>query len=498
MSKKFIQNSVYLKDPSSGELMPVGVFGTADEKVIEAVKTGTDNILNDAVARKDELVQSITSAMSTGTDTTLTTAGVPADAKATGDKIGEVEGSVSELKGDLVEQFNNLKNITDEVSTISIMSNFKNGYLDNNGNFKDGKNGFFYYVSSPDIITFKNDTKVTILSGFKMYYSVFENGVYKRDTPWLTGTITIPSGTTCKISINRNPTDTLEVADVVEFTNALTIVLPIIKHINENSNNIKQNVEYASPFWSCITPRKSRFVQHRGYISVAPENSIPAFRLAGESGAYAIECDVRQTSDKKLVIMHDSDISRTTNGIGEVKNLTFEQIRQYRIDVGSNIEQYSSDELIVPTFEEYVKICKQYGMFAVIEVKWLQVDDEQGFTDIYNILRKYGMLHSCLIMVTTDQYINYARSIDLSVNVSLLRGSKFTEDIINTYFSRGYRNFGITTDFNDYSSFEELENIVRFAENKGFVVNVCTTLTETDEENVINTLPDFVTTNLPH
>jgi glycerophosphoryl diester phosphodiesterase len=52
-------------------------------------------------------------------------------------------------------------------------------------------------------------------------------------------------------------------------------------------------------------------IAHRGASSVAPENSMEAFRKAIELGADGIELDVRTTSDGVAIIMHDPDLKRT-------------------------------------------------------------------------------------------------------------------------------------------------------------------------------------------
>lgn len=68
-------------------------------------------------------------------------------------------------------------------------------------------------------------------------------------------------------------------------------------------------------------------ISHRGEHLHHVENTHDAFEAAFKAGATYFECDVRTTSDGKLVLMHDSRVDRTTDGKGEVSALTFEQIR---------------------------------------------------------------------------------------------------------------------------------------------------------------------------
>ena len=110
-----------------------------------------------------------------------------------------------------------------------------------------------------------------------------------------------------------------------------------------------------------------RVIGHRGYSAVAPENTLPAFRLAGENGFWGAECDVSPTADGVWVIMHDDTVDRMTNGEGKVIDCTLDELRALTVDAGSNVEQYPDTR--VPTLTEYLDVCREYGMHAVIEIK---------------------------------------------------------------------------------------------------------------------------------
>ncbi len=116
-----------------------------------------------------------------------------------------------------------------------------------------------------------------------------------------------------------------------------------------------------------IEPDSMRMTAHRGYSDIAPENTLPAFRLAGEYGFWGAECDTSPTADGVWIIMHDDTVDRMTDGEGKVKDLTFDEIRALTIDDGNNVESYPGTG--VPTLEEYLDVCKEYGMHPVIEIK---------------------------------------------------------------------------------------------------------------------------------
>ena len=75
-----------------------------------------------------------------------------------------------------------------------------------------------------------------------------------------------------------------------------------------------------------------KIIAHRGMSTLAPENTMAAFELMSRYNVNWLETDLAITSDEKLVIMHDGDVSRTTNGHGRVTALNFEEL--HRLSAG--------------------------------------------------------------------------------------------------------------------------------------------------------------------
>ena len=73
-------------------------------------------------------------------------------------------------------------------------------------------------------------------------------------------------------------------------------------------------------------------VAHRGASVEQPENTIEAFEAAIDAGADAVEFDVRLTSDGHAVVMHDPDVSRTTDGSGLLSSMTLRDVRGLKIN----------------------------------------------------------------------------------------------------------------------------------------------------------------------
>lgn len=94
-------------------------------------------------------------------------------------------------------------------------------------------------------------------------------------------------------------------------------------------------------------------IAHRGVSSEAPENTLSAIRRALELGVDRIEIDVQMTADGEVVLMHDRTLDRTTNGKGEVRKHSLEEIRL--LDAGSWFSEKFTGEK-VPTLEEVIRL----------------------------------------------------------------------------------------------------------------------------------------------
>ena len=92
---------------------------------------------------------------------------------------------------------------------------------------------------------------------------------------------------------------------------------------------------------------------HRGFNYEYPENTLPAFEAAVRLGAEMIEFDVKFTKDRQIVILHDWAVDRTSNGSGNIIDLTFEEVR--RLDFGSWKDPKFAGTLI-PTLDETLAV----------------------------------------------------------------------------------------------------------------------------------------------
>ena len=83
-------------------------------------------------------------------------------------------------------------------------------------------------------------------------------------------------------------------------------------------------------------------VAHRGYRQKYPENTLAAFQAAVEAGVSMIELDVNFSRDRKVVVIHDATLERTTSGHGSVNNYAMEELKQ--LDAGSWFDPRFADQ----------------------------------------------------------------------------------------------------------------------------------------------------------
>ena len=145
-----------------------------------------------------------------------------------------------------------------------------------------------------------------------------------------------------------------------------------------------------------------RLCAHRGFNTVAPENSLPAFGAAVALGAEEIEFDLWSTKDGVLVSCHDSTLERVSDGEGKIYEHTYEEL--LKLDFGvKHGEKFKG--LKIPTFEEILQ--KFAGRVIMnIHVKiWDKNFDDPKIEEIVSLIRKYDCEKHVYFMTTSDAII---------------------------------------------------------------------------------------------
>lgn len=141
---------------------------------------------------------------------------------------------------------------------------------------------------------------------------------------------------------------------------------------------------------------------HRGENYAHPENTLAAFREAIRLGAHQIELDVHLTHFGDLVVIHDIDVSRTTDGEGDVREMTLEEIKALDAGLWKN-PRFMGER--IPTLEEALEIMPR--------TVWLNIHLKGGYelgAAVAKTVLRHGREHQAFLAAERDA-ANGARSV---------------------------------------------------------------------------------------
>src|SRR5688572_12268010 len=145
------------------------------------------------------------------------------------------------------------------------------------------------------------------------------------------------------------------------------------------------------PFLQGLKP--TLHISHRGGALLAPENTLPAFRLAVERyRTQMLELDVHLSRDGEVVVAHDATLERCTNGAGPLAALTLAELQ--RLDAGFHFSPdagrtfpFRGQDARIPTLREVLRAFP--GLRINLELK----PDSPGAEDaLQKVLRQEGAL----------------------------------------------------------------------------------------------------------
>lgn len=147
-----------------------------------------------------------------------------------------------------------------------------------------------------------------------------------------------------------------------------------------------------------------RVCAHRGFNTVAPENSMPAFGAAVALGAQEIEFDLWYTTDGVVVSCHDRKLSRVSDGEGFVNEMTYPELLKYDFGVKFG-EKFKGLKIL--TFEE---ILKKFSSHVVMNIHIKTVDnkhpaDENFLKEIIRLIDKYDCRKYVYFMSGNDSVL---------------------------------------------------------------------------------------------
>jgi len=217
---------------------------------------------------------------------------------------------------------------------------------------------------------------------------------------------------------------------------------------NFNGENIQRVIKFAEKLGLNVQEKMAikknqfhtLFVGHRG-SSYAPvvNNTLSGFKEGIKRKYYALECDVRVTTDGVYYIHHDPTITLYNN------NFIEEEIKAKGINPDDDIQKFSWDEIkdlnLYYTFEEkryydklilfedYIKLCKENKMKCIIELKYtngINSNDTSKIDGLIKIIKDNQMMDQVFILTSMKNCLLYIKEHYPLMNLVLLTGEKTT------------------------------------------------------------------------
>jgi glycerophosphoryl diester phosphodiesterase len=155
-------------------------------------------------------------------------------------------------------------------------------------------------------------------------------------------------------------------------------------------------------------------IAHRGASAHAPENTLAAIAKAAELGADLVEVDLQASADGVLVVLHDPDLSRTTDGHGSVYAHTLAELK--RLDAGGGER--------IPTAEEVIECCRAHGLGIYFELKI-------GFAAaaIAALIRRHALHERVIVASFRPDWVADVHGCDAAITTSVLFGSVHVDPV---------------------------------------------------------------------
>lgn len=145
-------------------------------------------------------------------------------------------------------------------------------------------------------------------------------------------------------------------------------------------------------------------VGHRGARAYEPENTLLSFKKALEIGVDAVEFDVRKTKDNQLVVIHDANVKKTTNGEGLVSELSLEEIKKLSTKKGEKI----------PTLREALNFLDN-KVKIVIELKEAGLEEK-----VLSAIREKRLQKNIIIVSFIEEALRKVRDLDKQIETGLI------------------------------------------------------------------------------
>jgi glycerophosphoryl diester phosphodiesterase len=235
-------------------------------------------------------------------------------------------------------------------------------------------------------------------------------------------------------------------------------------------------------------------VAHRGGAALAPENTLAAFENALKLGVDMVECDVHLSQDGQVVVMHDPDVSRTTNGSGQIGELTLADLKQ--LNAAAKFPGGYAAQTI-PTLAELLDLVKgKAGIQIEIKVNAVGARYPGIEQKVIDLVNARGMTNEVIIISFDFPTLKQVKAIDAHIKTgALVRADWFLLRNPDKSVSEAIEQTG--ADYFMPTASPVNQAIVEAAHARGIKMGVWTVDTSADMKRYAGYGVDAITTNRP-
>ncbi|WP_330329026.1 glycerophosphodiester phosphodiesterase family protein [Streptomyces sp. NBC_00536] len=189
-------------------------------------------------------------------------------------------------------------------------------------------------------------------------------------------------------------------------------------------------------------------IGHRGVMGVEPENTLRSFVRAQRSGMDAIALDLRLSKDGALVVLHDDEVGRTTDGSGAVADLTLAELRGLDAGQGERVPVF--DEVLEAVAVPLVASVRDAGCARVLAEalrgRDLTARVEVSSPDDAVLAAVAGLVPGVRTVLSADRYGEdvVARALAVGAGSLSLDIRRLTLEIVESAHAAGLRVTGWT------------------------------------------------------
>lgn len=235
-----------------------------------------------------------------------------------------------------------------------------------------------------------------------------------------------------------------------------------------------------------IKKKKVKMIAHRGLSGLEKENTCPAFVAAGNRSYFGIETDVHRSADGKYVVFHDETTDRVSNNacsinIEESNYADYSNLTLPDVDGTTNRR-----DTVIPQLIDYIKICKKYDKFCVLELK--NRFELEYTKEIVEIIKSENYLDKMIYIS-----FNFENCVDLRKLLPNAHIQWLTSGVIDNEQIAKLVEHNFYLDIN-YKSIDKAT--IKKLHSHGLTVNVWTCNDKEIAEKLVKMGVDYITTNI--